>query len=822
MAGVPVARTTARTALVFAAGYFLAALLPLWVAADNVPFPPFYPPVGILFATLVLTQRRTWPLWLLLTFPLAAGAHIVGGRPFADTVVVVVADSVSATLGAYLVGRFGGWPFRLHNLRSLAILIGLGGVSAAVPGAVVGGILLNLMLGIPILDATRSTWVFILLGVVIVAPAILLWDSTWPRRWFERARGIEFCGLAGASITVPAAVYFLPELPILSLIMVPLIWAAVRFGPMEAAAANLALAIMTMASDPLRLSSQISGEFTPLDGMFYLQMFLVFMAVGPSLVVATALLEREKAGAALEQGENRLRALLDNSPMVITVRDIDGRYLTVNQKYIDWYGNPLSGDRASAVADVFPADVSGRVADVTARVVAERRAIEDEYAVTFRDGEDHLVRVTHFPIVSSAGSVVAVGAIGSDVTEARRAEEQLRQAQKMEAIGQLTGGIAHDFNNLLAVVIGNLELVLEEVPPEDKSTGRTRIALNAAERGAALTQRLLAFSRKQALKPEVLDVRQVVEGMQAILSRTLGEQITFVTAAEPGLWACEADKAQFEAALLNLAINARDAMPMGGTLSIEAANVHLDEHYASAQVDLEAGDYVMIAVADTGEGMAAEVRERAFDPFFSTKSKGQGSGLGLAMVHGFVKQSGGHVSLYSELGHGTTVKIYLPRSSATLSVPESGIAGDASYPMGRQERVLVVEDDDDVRALTKALLTELGYQVIAAHDGESALDQLSQHAELDLLLTDVVLAGSMSGRDVADAASRSHPQLAVLYMSGYTANVVVKQGRLDSHVELLHKPFHRSDLARAARRVLDRADASRLPNESPETTSGDR
>lgn len=801
---MPAVHAILKTGLWFVPAYFAAAYLPLLTVGGPVGFPSCYPPLGILVATLLLTDRWAWPIWIALTVPMLWAAHLLSGLAV-DPLRVIVVDSVAALTGASLVQYFGGRAFRLDSLRNLAVLVGLGGIVAATAGSFVAVVVFGPIPGSSILTSALVLIAALSVAIVTMAPAILLWDVSLIKRWFREGRSIEFCCLAVTVVAMPLVVFLLQNLPIIALAMVPLLWAAIRFGPLEAAVANLVLGLLTIVFRPSDLIMASNAGYSLSESSLYVQMYLILMAIGPSLAVAFAMLERERADAALEQGETRLRALLDNSPMVISVRDLRGRYLTVNQKFRDWYGDPLSEGRSKVVGDVFPADISAQVEGVTARVVTECRAIDDEFAVAFRSGEDHLVRVTHFPIVNAAGVVIAVGAIGSDVTEARRAEEQLRQAQKMEAIGQLTGGIAHDFNNLLAVVIGNLELVLEDVPPEAKSTGRTQTALNAAERGAALTQRLLAFSRKQALKPEVLDVSQVVEGMQAILVRAVGEQITFMTTAEPGLWSCEADKAQFEAALLNLVINARDAMPTGGTLSIEAGNVHLDEHYASTQVDLEAGDYVMIAVADTGEGMSAEVRERAFDPFFSTKSKGQGSGLGLAMVHGFVKQSGGHVSLYSELGHGTTVKIYLPRCQAATGVPEASQSGEAMHPLGQQELVLVVEDDNDVRALTEALLTEVGYRVIAASDGQSALDQLSRHADIDLLLTDVVLAGSMSGRDVADAAAKSHPQLAVLYMSGYTANVVVKQGRLDPDVELLQKPFHRADLARAVRKVLDRA-----------------
>jgi PAS domain S-box-containing protein len=387
-----------------------------------------------------------------------------------------------------------------------------------------------------------------------------------------------------------------------------------------------------------------------------------------------------------------------------------------------------------------------------------------------------------------------------DVTAEREAEAQLRQAQKMESVGQLTGGVAHDFNNLLTVIIGSLDLALGRVQGDVQSVLES--ALQAAERGAALVQRLLAFSRRQTLIPEALDFNRLAAEMEDLLRRTLGEDIEIEMKLHPQLWTALADKGQLENALLNLTVNARDAMPAGGKLTIETGNLHLDEDYAAHNPEVVPGDYVMLAVTDTGKGMPADVLERAFEPFFTTKEVGKGSGLGLSMIYGFTKQSGGHVKIYSEVGHGTTVRLYLPRQSAAGATATPAMAVQHDHPRGG-EMILVVEDNADVRAFVVRHLHELGYRVTEAKDGPSALSILSQPTPIDLLLTDVIMPGGMTGRQLSDEARHRRPGLKTLFISGYTEDSIVHQGKLDPGVNFLSKPFRRRDLALKVREALE-------------------
>ena len=391
-----------------------------------------------------------------------------------------------------------------------------------------------------------------------------------------------------------------------------------------------------------------------------------------------------------------------------------------------------------------------------------------------------------------------------EIEQRNQAQSQLRQLQKMESLGQLTGGIAHDFNNMLAIVIGSLDLARRRLAgSEDGRVGKCiDSAREGAERAAALTAKLLAFSRRQPLEPKVLDANRLIGGMSEMLRRTLGERIEIETVIAGGLWKVCADRPQIETALVNLAVNARDAMPEGGKLTIETANTELDERYARAHEEVMAGQYVMFSVTDTGSGMAPEIIERAFDPFYTTKEVGRGTGLGLSQVFGFVKQSGGHVKVYSEIDLGTTVKIYLPRYTGDDGEDDAA-KSPMAVPRGQSDEIiLVVEDDDRVRHVSVDALLELGYTVIQARDGTQAIERLAEQPHVDLLFTDIVMPG-MTGRELADRATAMRPSLKVLYTTGYTRNAIIHNGIVDHGVVFLAKPFSVAALAGKVRELLD-------------------
>ena len=434
----------------------------------------------------------------------------------------------------------------------------------------------------------------------------------------------------------------------------------------------------------------------------------------------------------------------------------------------------IAGQAATAIDNA-------RLFQATEREVAERRRAEEALLALNNTLEQRVV---------------------DEVYARSKVEEQLRQIQKMEAVGQLTGGIAHDFNNMLAVIMGGLTLLQRKLARGETDVERfVDAAIDGAQRAATLTQRLLAFSRQQALSPEPLVVNKLVAGMSELLDRTLGEQVKVETVLAAGLWQVKADPAQLENAILNLAVNARDAMPGGGRLTIETLNAFVDDAYAQ-EYAIETGQYVLIAVADTGAGMAPEVIAKAFDPFFTTKGAGKGTGLGLSQVYGFVRQSGGHVKIYSELGVGTSVKIYLPRLYGEAAATEQAKRLVTIHRGLRSEVVLVVEDDERVRALSVEALRELGYSVVEASGPTQALRMLDEGQQVNLLFTDVVMP-DMSGRQLSDRAREKRPKLKVLYTTGYTRNAIVHNGMLDPGTNLLTKPFSIEELAAKIRKILD-------------------
>jgi signal transduction histidine kinase len=418
-----------------------------------------------------------------------------------------------------------------------------------------------------------------------------------------------------------------------------------------------------------------------------------------------------------------------------------------------------------------------------------------------------VVILAYFAVRDGGRRLAALEAIntklGEEVQERRNAQTQVRQLQKMEAVGQLTGGIAHDFNNMLAIVIGSLDMARRRLTGNEhpKIVQCIDNAHEGADRAATLTSRLLAFSRQQPLEPKVLDTNKLVGGMSELLRRTLGERVQVETVLAGGLWRVCADAAQIESALVNLAVNARDAMIEGGKLTIETANCELDERYAAGHEEVTAGHYVMLSVTDTGKGMPPDVIERAFEPFYTTKGVGRGTGLGLSQVFGFLKQSDGHVKIYSEIGQGTTIKLYIPRYVGE-HVVSGPAASAADIPTGRSDEIiLVVEDEPKVRHMSVDALRELGYTVVQAGDGDQALEQLALQPRIDLLFTDIVMPG-MTGRQLADRALEQRPDLKILYTTGYTRNAIVHNGIVDYGVSFLAKPFSIEALARKVREVL--------------------
>jgi len=526
---------------------------------------------------------------------------------------------------------------------------------------------------------------------------------------------------------------------------------------------------------------------------------------------------RLRAEDAVRREQQLSQLLAESSTDGIIGVDTDFRLTVWNQAMEAMSDVPRGAVLGRNVFDLRP-DLAGTPADTALRAALQGRktSLHNRNVAFPRTGQGGSFDADFAPLYASDRSVIGALVFVRDVTERQRMERQLRQAQKMEAVGQLTGGIAHDFNNLLTVVLGNVDMLRRCLAMTDISRNNLDMAkaasaaVRAAERGAQLTQRLLAFSRQQPLEPVAVDPNKLVAGISDLLRRTLGEGIAIETILAGGIWRTLVDPNELENAILNLALNARDAMPGGGKLTIETANAFLDEDYARAHEDVAAGQHVLIAVSDTGVGMSKDVADKAFEPFFTTKEVGQGTGLGLSQVYGFVKQSGGHVKIYTEPGEGTTVKIYLPRLISPEVARDAASEPEALEPRAHGEMILVVEDDEEVRAYSAGVLQAAGYRVLTAADGATALRLVEGEPDLRLMFTDVGLPGGLNGRQVADAARRIRPSLKILFTTGYARNAIVHQGRLDPGVELLGKPFSSPTLAAKVRQMLARQDESHI------------
>ena len=559
----------------------------------------------------------------------------------------------------------------------------------------------------------------------------------------------------------------------------------------------------------------------------------------PSAEIAR--LEAELARS--RENEQRARELIETAPDAVVVVDQAGNIVLVNAQTEKLFGYRRDELLGKAIEMLVPERIQaahiGMRGGFIARPSVRPMGSGLDLAARLKDGSELPVEISLSPLHTSDGVLVSASirditeqreaqralrevrndlerrvrertgeleranlALQSETADRNEAERRLHQAQKMEAVGQLTGGVAHDFNNLLTVVMGNLQLLARHLRNDPLADELIKGAMKAARRGADLNRTLLAFSRKQRLAPVALDFNEMIASMAPLLRRSLGEQIQINVVEAPDLPQAIADVTQLETALLNLAVNSRDAMPNGGTLTIETAAVQLDEHYASIEVDVTPGRYVMLAVSDTGSGMTDDVVGHAFEPFFTTKETGKGSGLGLAMVYGFVKQSGGHVKIYSEPGIGTTVKLFLPQIARPAEASGEPTEARALQPVGR-ETILVVEDEEDVRELVCRLLGALGYRVLAAPEGAPALALLESERGIALLFTDVVLPGGMNGPDIARTAQAKCPHLKVLYTSGYTGNAIQQIEALGAGVRLLSKPYAIEDLAQTVRDMLD-------------------
>jgi PAS domain S-box-containing protein len=522
---------------------------------------------------------------------------------------------------------------------------------------------------------------------------------------------------------------------------------------------------------------------------------------GNLLAMIRDVTEQTLAEAALRQERDRAQRYLDTADVILLALDLEGRVTLVNRKGCEILGRTESDLLGcNWIETCLPLRIREALTTRLANLAtADGSAVENP--IVTADGAERLIEWRNSVVRDEAGRVTGSFSSGTDVTDRRTLEEQYRQAQKMEAIGRLAGGVAHDFNNLLTAILGYCELLLATRDPTDPDFADIAEIQRSGLRAAGLTGQLLAFSRKQIIEPTLLDVNSVVAGMRAMLERLIGEAVSVAWILRPGLASIKADRGQLEQIVMNLALNARDAMPHGGTLTVETANVELDDHPPTSHAEVIRGSYVVLNVTDTGSGMTPQVQARLFEPFFTTKEVGKGTGLGLATVHGIVTRAGGTVGVYSEVGRGSSLKVYFPAAVGLEAAAE--IPGPSTASRAGTETILVVEDADGLRELTKRLLERQGYTVLIAADATEALSIFDARSGIDVLLTDVVMPGA-SGPELTRQLIGRQPGLRVIYMSGYTEDTITHHGVLKPGIDFIHKPFTSATLGRKIREVLDR------------------
>ena len=804
------------TFLTVTIAYFGAGKMGLEFAFEHPSVSPFWPPTGVAIAALVVLGLRLWPaVWLgafLVNATAAAGAAAAAG--------IAAGNTLEALMAAALVGRLAPGRKAFERPRDVLTFAAVTTALATPLSAVVGVTTLALsgLVKWPAFgDAWLTWWVGDVAGALVLAPLLILWMQS-PRIDWDGKRAVEAILLLAAVVATGGLVFggWLPlsrkgETFAYLAAPVPL-WAALRFGPRETATAVAALSVTA-------LHGTIGGfgpfaMFSPLASLLLLQAFMATVSVTGLLLAAAIAQQRRSeaeahrlnaelrarvdadarqlkaASVELSGSSERYRTLMDSAPDALLVADADGRILLANARAEDAFGYAREELIGRPLEGLIP---GGQYA---------RRRDGSEYPVD--------VRLSTVKLAGGRGVCAAV----RDVSEQRRAEQALResqaalelaerelaQSQKIEAVGRLAGGIAHDFNNLLGVILGFGELARKDLPPDHRARQRVDQIQKAAERAATLTRQLLAFSRKQVLQPRVVDLNTIARDVERMLQRVIGEHIQLATSFEPDLWPVRADPAQIEQVLLNLAVNARDAMPGGGTLAIRTSRTELDEAFVRGHPGSTAGPHVVLTVSDTGHGMDPATLSHVFEPFFTTKPVGQGTGLGLAMIYGIVKQSGGYISTESEVGKGTTFTVYLPPAEAQK--PEPARPPEPASPRGT-ETILLVEDEASLRGVMREQLQSAGYRVLESGSADEAMAASGREGgPIQLLLTDVVMPGG-SGEKLESRLRAARPGIRVVYMSGYTDEAISHHGVLEPGRHFLQKPFAADVLLRAVRRALD-------------------
>src|SRR5438105_6258333 len=736
-------------ALALAAAYFVVAKIGLRYATIGPSISPVWPPTGLAVAALVLLGPGYWPAILLGAFVANATTSI----PILAAAGIACGNAAEAMLAAYLLRSRAGQHLALDDLRGVRTLVGVAAPVGALASATVGVTslwLAHVVPGAGAWSALSLWWAGDYLGALVVAPVLLTWVGPAGER-IGRRTALEMSLLVGGAVLATMAIFggllpaaLLPPAEYPFLLFPFVVGAALRFGPRGASLLTMTVAMLVVGYT-VRGGGPFVMQTVPSTNTALLLYVGILAVTGLSLGPATP--RHERAERALRTANEHLAAVIQSSPLAIYTLDPTSTVRTWNRA-----AEALYGWRAE--------EVIGRPLPTIAQDMEELRgeALRGLEATRRRkDGTAVNISLSVAPLHDAAGRVTGILSIAADLTEMRQLEVQYRQAQKMEAVGRLAGGIAHDFNNLLTAIIGTTSLVLEDLGLESRARLDIQEIEKAAKRAAGLTRQLLIFSRQQVLEPRALDLNVLVGNLEQMLHRLIGADIELRTKQATALGAVRADPGQLEQAIVNLVVNARDAMPQGGRLTIETADVELDRGYVAGHVPTQPGRYVLLAISDTGVGMDGATKARLFEPFFTTKEPGRGTGLGLATVYGIVKQSGGYIWAYSELGHGTTFKMYLPRVAELATAPES--TRGTPTPARGSETVLVVEDQEEVRNLTQRVLEARGYAVLAAANGAEALEIVDRHpTPIHLMITDVVMPG-MNGREVAQLACAKRKDL---------------------------------------------------------------
>ena len=505
------------------------------------------------------------------------------------------------------------------------------------------------------------------------------------------------------------------------------------------------------------------------------------------------------------RSRRNLQMIMDYTPAVIYAKDTEGRYIFVNQKFESLFNITTQEIIGKTDSDIFPADFAKKFQQNDQAVLQSGKAIESEEEAPVGDAVHYYMSVK-FPLLDEDGKIYAVCGISTDITERKKQEEQLRRSQKMEAIGQLTGGIAHDFNNQLGIVVGYLDFLTDFTQSDKGASKWVDTATKAALRCTDLTRQLLSFSRVQNEDSAVVDVNSLLQGLKTMFARSVTPAIDIQYSLSQDLWKSEMNAGEFQDAILNLVINARDAMPKGGKLLIETSNQYVDEDYLALMPECKAGNYVQVMLSDTGTGMDKMTQEKVFEPFYTTKEKGKGTGLGMSMVYGFVERAGGFIKIYSELNVGTTIRMYLPTSSE-LEIEDSNLLNEKiALPTGT-ETILVVDDEIELLKLAEIYLNQLGYKVYTAENAQQALKVFNEHNDIECLFSDVVMPGGINGYELAEKLTKIKPQLKVLLTSGFTSKAVAENGQARFSQMLLNKPYRKIELAQRIRAILDKKDS---------------